>query len=137
MTQTDFDLFVIGGGSGGVRAARVAAGHGAKVAIAEEYRIGRHVRHPRLRPEEAARSMPRVSATISRTRRVTAGRSASGRHSTGPSLIANKDREIDRLERAYESNLALRGVTILKSARRARWRGRGAHERRLPRDRPD
>ena len=37
----DYDLFVIGGGSGGVRAARVAAGeHGAKVALAEEYRMG-------------------------------------------------------------------------------------------------
>lgn len=35
-----YDLLVIGAGSGGVRAARVAAGHGAKVAIAEEYRIG-------------------------------------------------------------------------------------------------
>lgn len=39
-SQRDYDLFVIGAGSGGVRAARVAAGHGAKVAIAEEYRIG-------------------------------------------------------------------------------------------------
>ena len=36
----DFDLFVIGGGSGGVRAARIAAGHGASVALAEEYRMG-------------------------------------------------------------------------------------------------
>jgi glutathione reductase (NADPH) len=36
----DFDLFIIGGGSGGVRASRVAAQHGAKVAVAEEYRIG-------------------------------------------------------------------------------------------------
>lgn len=36
----DYDLFVIGAGSGGVRAARISAGHGAKVAIAEEYRIG-------------------------------------------------------------------------------------------------
>src|ERR671929_70609 len=36
----DYDLFVIGAGSGGVRAARVAAGYGAKVAIAEEHRIG-------------------------------------------------------------------------------------------------
>jgi len=36
----DFDLFVIGGGSGGVRAARIAAGSGAKVALAEEYRMG-------------------------------------------------------------------------------------------------
>ena len=36
----DYDLFVIGGGSGGVRAARVAAAHGARVALAEEYRLG-------------------------------------------------------------------------------------------------
>jgi glutathione reductase (NADPH) len=39
-TRYDYDLFVIGAGSGGVRAARVAAGHGAKVAVAEEYRVG-------------------------------------------------------------------------------------------------
>jgi glutathione reductase (NADPH) len=38
--MADFDLFVIGAGSGGVRAARVAAAHGAKVAIAEEHRVG-------------------------------------------------------------------------------------------------
>src|SRR5438046_8943451 len=40
MSECDFALFGIGGGSGGVRAARIAAGHGAKVAIAEEYRFG-------------------------------------------------------------------------------------------------
>ena len=40
MTQYDYDLFVIGGGSGGVRAARVAAAHGARVALAEEHRVG-------------------------------------------------------------------------------------------------
>jgi glutathione reductase (NADPH) len=36
----DYNLFVIGAGSGGVRAARISAGHGAKVAVAEEYRVG-------------------------------------------------------------------------------------------------
>ena len=36
----DYDLFVIGAGSGGVRAARMSASHGAKVAVAEEYRVG-------------------------------------------------------------------------------------------------
>ncbi|QGP78372.1 glutathione-disulfide reductase [Sphingobium sp. CAP-1] len=40
MSEFDFDLFVIGAGSGGVRASRVAAAHGAKVAVAEEYRVG-------------------------------------------------------------------------------------------------
>lgn len=39
-TEYDYDLFTIGGGSGGVRASRVAAAHGAKVALAEEYRVG-------------------------------------------------------------------------------------------------
>src|SRR5258708_32891539 len=38
--MADFDLFVIGAGSGGVRAARVAAAYGARVAVAEEYRVG-------------------------------------------------------------------------------------------------
>ena len=40
MSEFDYDLFVIGAGSGGVRASRIAAGHGAKVAVAEEYRVG-------------------------------------------------------------------------------------------------
>jgi len=40
MMEYDFDLIVIGAGSGGVRAARVAAAHGAKVAVAEEHRVG-------------------------------------------------------------------------------------------------
>ncbi|WP_432200158.1 glutathione-disulfide reductase [Erythrobacter sp. W53] len=38
--QYDFDLFTIGAGSGGVRASRVSAAHGARVAVAEEYRVG-------------------------------------------------------------------------------------------------
>jgi glutathione reductase (NADPH) len=40
MMEYDFDLFVIGAGSGGVRAARISASHGAKVAVAEEFRVG-------------------------------------------------------------------------------------------------
>ncbi|MEX6724370.1 glutathione-disulfide reductase [Parapedomonas caeni] len=40
MALFDYDLFVIGAGSGGVRAARIAASHGARVAVAEEYRVG-------------------------------------------------------------------------------------------------
>jgi glutathione reductase (NADPH) len=38
--MADFDLFVIGAGSGGVRASRIAAGYGARVAVAEEFRVG-------------------------------------------------------------------------------------------------
>jgi len=40
MSNFDYDLFVIGAGSGGVRAARISSSHGAKVALAEEYRVG-------------------------------------------------------------------------------------------------
>ena len=40
MSNFDFDLFVIGAGSGGVRASRVAASYGARVAVAEEHRAG-------------------------------------------------------------------------------------------------
>ena len=40
MAQYDYDLFVIGAGSGGVRAARISAGHGARVGICEESRVG-------------------------------------------------------------------------------------------------
>ena len=40
MADYDYDLFTIGAGSGGVRASRIAASHGAKVAVAEEYRVG-------------------------------------------------------------------------------------------------
>ena len=40
MADYDVDLFVIGGGSGGVRAARIAGLHGARVMLAEEYRVG-------------------------------------------------------------------------------------------------
>ena len=40
MADHDVDLFVIGAGSGGVRAARIASGHGARVIVAEEYRVG-------------------------------------------------------------------------------------------------
>ena len=40
MSEFDYDLFVIGAGSGGVRASRIAASHGAQVAVAEEHRVG-------------------------------------------------------------------------------------------------
>ncbi len=49
----DYDLFVIGGGSGGVRAARVAAATGAKVASGRGIPHGRHLRDPGLRAQKA------------------------------------------------------------------------------------
>jgi pyruvate/2-oxoglutarate dehydrogenase complex dihydrolipoamide dehydrogenase (E3) component len=59
MSDYDVDLFVIGGGSGGVRAARIAAQHGARVMLAEEYRLGGTcvIRGCRLRLDRAARDL--------------------------------------------------------------------------------
>lgn len=113
MADFDIDLFVIGGGSGGVRAARIAAGYGARVMVAEEYRMGgtcvirgcvpkkllvygSHIRHD---IEDAAGfgwSIP--SATFD-----------------WPTLIANKDKEIARLEAAYTATLEKAGVRIARS----------------------
>ena len=54
MPGFDYDLFVIGGGSGGVRAARIASAEGgARVGLAEESRMGGHLCHPRLRAQKA------------------------------------------------------------------------------------
>src|ERR1700674_2705355 len=113
MAEFDTDLFVIGGGSGGVRAARIAAGHGARVTIAEEYRMGgtcvirgcvpkkllvyaSHIHHE---IEDAAGfgwTIP--SATFD-----------------WPTLIANKDKEIARLEAAYTANVEKSGARIVKT----------------------
>ena len=110
MTQYDFDLFVIGGGSGGVRAARIAAGHGARVAIAEEFRLGGTCVIRGCVPKKLLVYASRFSDdfedaagfgwTVGETR-FDWGR-----------LIANKDREIARLESIYRSNLEKSGVKI-------------------------
>ena len=73
MAEFDLDLFVIGGGSGGVRAARVAAGHGARVAIAEIQPVGWHVRDPRLCAEEADGVRERGQPNAPRSRAARAG----------------------------------------------------------------
>jgi glutathione reductase (NADPH) len=113
MPDFGVDLFVIGGGSGGVRAARIAAGHGARVMIAEEYRmggtcvirgcvpkklfvIGSHFRHEL---EDAAGF----------------GWTVQPASFDWPTLIANKDKEIARLEAAYTTNVEKSGAQIVKS----------------------
>ena len=73
MSSFDVDLFVIGAGSGGVRAARIAAGYGARVVIAEEYRDRRHLRDPRLRAQEAVRLCQPLRGRCSRTPPASAG----------------------------------------------------------------
>jgi glutathione reductase (NADPH) len=109
----DFDLFVIGAGSGGVRAARIAANHGAKVMIAEEYRVGGTCVIRGCVPKKLLVYASRFSHDFDDAAGF--GWSVPTPSFDWATLIANKDREIDRLEAAYTTNLEKAGVTIVKS----------------------
>ncbi|MCL4766378.1 MAG: glutathione-disulfide reductase [Hyphomicrobiaceae bacterium] len=110
MTKYDFDLFVIGGGSGGVRAARVAAGHGASVAIAEEFRFGGTCVIRGCVPKKLLVYASRFADEFEDA----AGFGWSVGETTFDwgRLVANKDREIARLEAIYRGNLEKAGVSI-------------------------
>ena len=109
----DVDLFVIGGGSGGVRAARIAAEHGARVMIAEEFRFGGTCVIRGCVPKKLLVYASRFARDFGE---------AAGYGWTVPkplfdwkTLIANKDREIARLESAYIATLEKAGVAVVKS----------------------
>jgi len=108
------DLFVIGAGSGGVRAARIASSHGAKVMIAEEFRIGGTCVIRGCVPKKLLVYASRYSEEFEDAR------AYGWSFSEAPTfdwatLIANKDREIDRLEMAYQTTLERAGVEIVRS----------------------
>ena len=103
MTTFDFDLFVIGAGSGGVRAARVAASHGARVGIAEEYRVGGTCVIRGCVPKKLLVYASRFHGEFEDAKGF--GWSVSKATFDWPTLIANKDIEIGRLEAAYRSTL--------------------------------
>jgi len=113
MSDFDVDLFVIGGGSGGVRAARMAAQHGARVMLAEEYRLGGTCVIRGCVPKKLLVYASRFHGDFE---------DASGFGWTVPhasfdwkTLIANKDKEIARLEAAYGSLLEKSGVKVAKN----------------------
>ena len=113
MPGQDVDLFVIGAGSGGVRAARIAAGYGASVMIAEEFRVGGTC---------VIRGCVPKKLLVYASRYADEFEDAAGYGWTVPepsfnwaTLIANKDREIARLEMAYTTNLERAKVKIVKS----------------------
>jgi glutathione reductase (NADPH) len=105
------DLLVIGAGSGGVRAARIAAGYGAKVMIAEEYRVGGTCVIRGCVPKKLLVYASRFSHEFEDAAGF--GWTVAGQAFDWPTLIANKDKEIDRLERAYTQNLEKAGVEIV------------------------
>src|SRR5450432_2647936 len=113
MPEDSVDLFVIGAGSGGVRAGRIAAKHGAKVVVAEEYRVGGTCVIRGCVPKKLLVYASRFADELE---------DAAGYGWTVPepsfdwaTLIANKDREIDRLELAYVGALERTGVAIVRS----------------------
>jgi glutathione reductase (NADPH) len=109
----DVDLFVIGAGSGGVRAARIAAGHGARVMIAEEYRIGGTCVIRGCVPKKLLVYASRFAHEFADAAGF--GWTVPKAGFDWPTLIANKDKEIARLEGVYRSNLEKAGVEIVKT----------------------
>ncbi len=112
MTTYDYDLFTIGAGSGGVRASRIAAQYGAKVAVAEEYRVGGTCVIRGCVPKK-------LFVYASHFHEEFEDAEAFGWSVPAPSfswttLIANKDKEIDRLNGIYIRNLEKAGVEIIQ-----------------------
>ncbi|WP_334176362.1 glutathione-disulfide reductase [Pseudoxanthobacter sp.] len=111
MAAFDYDLFVIGAGSGGVRAARIAAGYGARVAIAEEYRAGGTCVIRGCVPKKLLVYAARFADAFEDS--VGFGWTSERVAFDWPTLIAAKDKEIARLSAIYERNLETAGVEVL------------------------
>src|SRR5258708_36877098 len=113
MADNDLDLLVIGAGSGGVRAARIAAGYGARVLVCEEYRVGGTCVIRGCVPKKLFVYASRFADEFQDAAGY--GWSLGEPVFDWPSLIANKDREIARLELAYTTTLERAGVKLVKS----------------------
>ncbi len=111
MTRFDVDLFVIGGGSGGVRAARVAAEHGARVAIAEADRWGGTCVIRGCVPKKLLVYASEVSRALEDARGH--GWTIDGARHDWATLIAAKDKEITRLSKAYSERLQKAGAEVI------------------------
>ncbi|WP_376696849.1 glutathione-disulfide reductase [Wenzhouxiangella sp. EGI_FJ10305] len=112
MPSFDFDLFVIGAGSGGVRASRIAAGHGARVAVCEESRVGGTCVIRGCVPKKLLVFAAQFSEHFADAAGY--GWDVGASSFSWPDLIAAKDREIDRLEGIYHKLLANAGVTLFE-----------------------
>src|SRR5712664_1398522 len=113
MADHGVDLFVIGAGSGGVRAARIAASYGARVMVAEEYRVGGTCVIRGCVPKKLLVYASRYADDFEDAAGY--GWSVGEPVFDWGKLIANKDREIARLEAAYTANLERSKVAIVKS----------------------
>ncbi len=127
MSDFDFDLFVIGAGSGGTRAARIAAGHGARVAVAEERFLGGTCVNVGCIPKKLFVYASHFaedfedSAGFGWRRSEGAGEAGGAGEAPGravapafdwPVLVANKDREIERLNGIYRGLIEGAGARL-------------------------
>ena len=106
----DFDLYVIGAGSGGVRAARFAAGFGAKVAVAESRYLGGTCVNVGCVPKKLLVYCAHFAEDFEQASGF--GWSLGEANFDWATLIANKDREINRLNGIYRNLLVNSGVTL-------------------------
>ena len=120
--EYDYDLFTIGAGSGGVRASRVSAAHGAKVAIAEEYRVGGTCVIRGCVPKKMLVYGSHFAEDLEDCRKF--GWSIENATFDWKALRDNVLADVDRLEGAYTDTLENHGVTIF----RERARITGPHE---------
>ncbi len=113
MTSYDFDLFVIGAGSGGVRAARVSAGLGARVGIAEDYRVGGTCVIRGCVPKKLLVHASHFHEDFEDARAY--GWTVGTPTFSWSTLIANKNKEIARLEGIYGRLLEGSKVKLYKA----------------------
>jgi glutathione reductase (NADPH) len=112
MAAFDTDLFVIGGGSGGVRAARIASQRGARVTLAEEDRLGGTCVIRGCVPKKLMVYASKVGHEAKDVKGF--GWTAPDSRFDWPLLRQNIHKELDRLENAYKENLKKAGVTIIR-----------------------
>lgn len=113
MSDYDYDLFTIGGGSGGVRASRLASIYGAKVGVAEEYRVGGTCVIRGCVPKKLFVYASEYGRMYDDAEGY--GWTSDNRQFDWSKLVANKDEEIDRLNSIYIRNLNKAGVEIFQS----------------------
>ena len=111
MSSHDFDLLVIGAGSGGVRASRIAAGHGARVAVAEEYRVGGTCVIRGCVPKKLLVYGSHFAEDLDDARRF--GWQIDGKRFDWAVLRDNVAAEVDRLNGLYQNTLDNNKVTTL------------------------
>jgi glutathione reductase (NADPH) len=111
MAEFDYDLFVIGAGSGGVRAARIASKHGAKVAVGEEFRVGGTCVIRGCVPKKLLVYASKFAEEFEDA--IGFGWTTEKVSFDWQTLIANKDKEIDRLNKAYIRNLEAAGAELI------------------------